>query len=40
MRARLKLPSRRTEPGVRVFYPAWSAKNLSGPTTVITEGPG
>ena len=40
MRAKLKLPSRRQEPGVRVFYPAWSAKNLTGPTTVITEGPG
>lgn len=40
MRAKLKLPSRRVEPGVRVFYPAWSAKQLGGPTTVITEGPG
>jgi hypothetical protein len=34
MRARVSL-----EPaGVRIFYPAWSAKVLTGPTTVITEG--
>jgi len=34
MRAKVQL-----EPaGVRVFYPAWSAKVLTGPTTVITEG--
>jgi hypothetical protein len=25
-------------PGVRLFYPAWSAKVLTGPTTVIVEG--
>ena len=37
MRAKLKLPSRRQEPGVRVFYPAWRAKNLTGPTTTIIE---
>lgn len=34
MRARVQLEPQ----GVRVFYPAWSAKVLSGPTTVITEG--
>lgn len=34
MRAKVRLEPQ----GVRVFYPAWSAKVLSGPTTVITEG--
>lgn len=34
MRARVSLQPA----GVRVFYPAWSAKVLTGPTTVITEG--
>ena len=34
MRARVKLDPQ----GVRVFYPAWSAKVLSGPTSVVTEG--
>lgn len=36
MRARVSL-----EPaGVRIFYPAWSAKVLTGPTAVIIEGGG
>lgn len=35
MRARVRLEPQ----GVRVFYPAWSAKVLEGPTTVISEGP-
>lgn len=34
MRARVRL----VPAGVRVFYPAWSASVLTGPTTVITEG--
>ncbi len=25
--------------GTRVFYPAWSAKALSGPTSIIIESP-
>lgn len=34
MRARIRLEPQ----GVRLFYPAWSAKVLTGPTTVIIEG--
>lgn len=36
MRARVRL----SPPGVRVFYPAWSAPVLAGPTSVIHEGSG
>lgn len=41
MRARIRLATGAADDpgqGVRVFYPAWSAKVLTGPTTVITEG--
>lgn len=41
MRARIRLETGAAgDPGqgVRTFYPAWSAKQLIGPTTVITEG--
>lgn len=41
MRAKIRLETgAANDPGqgVRVFYPAWSAKVLAGPTTVITEG--
>jgi hypothetical protein len=43
MRARIRLPTGAVgDPGqgVRVFYPAWSAKVLTGPTTTIIEGGG
>lgn len=41
MRARIRLATGAADDpgqGVRVFYPAWSVKALTGPTTVITEG--
>lgn len=41
MRARIRLATGQpNDPGqgVRVFYPAWSAKVLTGPTTTIIEG--
>jgi len=41
MRAKIRLETGATaDPGqgVRVFYPAWSAKQLIGPTTTIIEG--
>ena len=41
MRARVRLATGATgDPGqgIRVFYPAWSAKVLTGPTTTIIEG--
>ena len=41
MRARIRLETGAADDpgqGVRVFYPAWSAKVLEGPTTVIIEG--
>jgi hypothetical protein len=41
MRARIRLATgAASDPGqgVRVFYPAWSAKVLTGPTTTIIEG--
>lgn len=37
IRARLRLATHAAGPGVRVFYPAWSAKVLSGPTSVVIE---
>jgi len=37
MRARLRIDGPEGQ-GVRVFYPAWSAKVLTGPTTVVIEG--
>lgn len=37
MRARLRIDGPQGQ-GVRLFYPAWSAKALTGPTTVIIEG--
>jgi len=40
MRARIRLGTDAQEQGVRLFYPAWSAKVLSGPTTTIIEGGG
>jgi hypothetical protein len=43
MRARIRLATGAADDpgqGVRVFYPAWSAKVLSGPTTTIIEGGG
>jgi hypothetical protein len=43
MRARIRLETGAVNDpgqGVRVFYPAWSAKVLTGPTTTITEGGG
>ncbi len=43
MRARIRLETGAAgDPGqgVRVFYPAWSAKVLTGPTTTIIEGGG
>lgn len=36
IRARIRVGAE--GPGVRVFYPAWSAKQLTGPTTVVIEG--
>lgn len=41
MRAKIRLETGAADDpgqGVRVFYPAWSAKVLTGPTTVIIEG--
>jgi hypothetical protein len=41
MRAQIRLATSAPDDpgqGVRVFYPAWSARQLIGPTTVITEG--
>jgi hypothetical protein len=38
MRARIRLGGGTEEQGVRVFYPAWSARVLAGPTTTIIEG--
>ena len=38
MRARIQLGTEAKPQGVRLFYPAWSAKVLTGPTTTIYEG--
>jgi hypothetical protein len=43
MRARIRMETGAVNDpgqGVRIFYPAWSAKVLTGPTTTITEGGG
>jgi len=38
MRARIRVGAE--GPGVRLFYPAWSARQLTGPTSVVIEGGG